>query len=82
MCALSNTSEYIWPRLDSVIALHTVLREVAKVIIDRKDWERGMRAGNTVDGVVNTPFRRMIRKMPGQLLWVSLLGYLKFEPHL
>ena len=52
---------------------HTALREVAKVIIGRDDWKLGMRAGNNVDGVVNTPFRRMIRKMPGQLLWVMFM---------
>ena len=43
-------------------------REVAKVIIDRPDvWKDAMKAW-TVDhkNVVNTPLRRMIKRMPGR----------------
>ena len=40
-------------------------REVAKVIMDDPDWRRSLRTSNVIDRVANTPFRRMIRKMPG-----------------
>jgi hypothetical protein len=38
--------------------------EVARVIVDHEGWEDCLRACTTLNGVENTPFRRMIRKMP------------------
>ena len=43
-------------------------REVAKVIMDSGEWMRSLRTSNVIDRVANTPFRRMIRKMPGLCL--------------
>ena len=43
-------------------------REVAKVIMDGPDWRRSLRTSNVIDRVANTPFRRMIKKMPGILV--------------
>jgi hypothetical protein len=53
-----------------VEVLHGVsyTREVAKVIMDSGEWMRSLRTSNVIDRVANTPFRRMIRKMPGLAL--------------
>lgn len=51
--------------------------EVARVIVDHEGWEDCLRACTTLNGVENTPFRRMIRKMPGNVtsLIVVTKGY-------
>ena len=36
------------------------------MIIDRPDWKKSLRNINVIDSVADTPFRRMIRKMPGE----------------
>jgi len=43
------------------------LREVALVIIQHNDWRQAMR-NKTKDGTtINTPMRKLIKKLPGEL---------------
>ena len=36
-------------------------------MMDCPEWRRCLRTSNVIERVANTPFRRMIRKMPGSV---------------
>ena len=66
------------------LLLTVLCSEVARVIVEHEGWEECLRACTRQDGVENTPFRRMIRKMPGTIVCMCLKythTWLEFDLH-
>ena len=57
---------------DSFI-LNAFSRDVANAILNSDKWKEALRndTSNMKDGTRNTPMRKLIRKMPGELVAIS-----------
>lgn len=47
-------------------------REIAKIIIEQEKWKKSLKNGTTAEnGFENTPFRRLVRLMPGTVIFAA-----------
>ena len=48
-------------------------REIAKIIIEQEKWKKSLKNGTTAEnGTENTPFRRLVRLMPGTVTCIYM----------
>ena len=55
------------------------LREVALVIIQHKDWRQAMRNKTKEGNFINTPMRKLIKKLPGECSNVAAFTFILFS---
>ena len=69
MYILHNTCTYVYTRVCVCVCVCVCVfsSEVARVIVEHEGWAECLKTCTRRDGVETTPFRRMIRKMPGTL---------------
>ena len=54
-------------------------REVALVIIQHKDWRQAMRNKTKEGNFINTPMRKLIKKLPGKCSIVAAFAFVLFS---
>ena len=54
-------------------------REVAPVIIQHKDWRQAMRNKTKEGNFINTPMKKLIKKLPGKCSNVAAFTFILFS---
>ena len=53
-----------------IMTLITNIREAAIAILSHRDWRMAMRNKTIEEGVISTPMRKLIKKLPGKIEFI------------
>ena len=53
-----------------IMTLITNFREAAIAILSHRDWRMAMRNKTIEEGVISTPMRKLIKKLPGKIEFI------------